>query len=90
MIRMQYQGLLLPEILESNVQFVVIGVLRVETKAVFISKPFQTPDKFFLTPTFVITFCMLDKFSYFCHLFHVQFDIKFFLGASPVRPFGRV
>ena len=47
MIHMQYQGLLLPEILESSVQFVMIGVLRVETKAVFISKPFQTPGKKF-------------------------------------------
>ena len=43
MIHMQYQGLLLPEIQES-VQFVMIGVLRVKTKAVFILKPFQTPD----------------------------------------------
>ena len=65
MIHMQYQGLLLPEIQESSVQFVMIGVLRVKTKAVFISKPFQTPDKKILTPTFVITLCMLDKFSYF-------------------------
>ena len=45
MIHMQYQGLLLPEIQESSVQFVMIGVLRVKTKGVFISKPFQTPDK---------------------------------------------
>ena len=44
MIHMQYQGLLLPEIQES-VQFVMIGVLRVKTIAVLISKPFQTPDK---------------------------------------------
>ena len=36
---------LLPEIQESTVQFVIIGVLRVKIKAVFISKPFQTPDK---------------------------------------------
>ena len=41
MIHMQYQGLLLPEIQEI-VQFVMISVLRVKTKAVFI---FQTPDK---------------------------------------------
>ena len=45
MIHMQYQGILLPEIQESSVQFVMISVLRVETKVVFISKPFQTPDK---------------------------------------------
>ena len=45
MIHMQYQGLLLPEIQEGSVQFVMIGVLRVKTKAVFISKPLQTPDK---------------------------------------------
>ena len=44
MIHMQYQDLLLPEIQES-IQFFMFGVLRVKTKAVFISKPFQTPDK---------------------------------------------
>ena len=80
MTHMQYQGLILHEIHESE-QFVMTSVLRVKTKAVFISKPF---------PTFVITLCMLDKFSYFCHLFHVQFNIKKILGASPVRPFGHV
>ena len=40
MSHMQYQALLLPEIQE-RVQFVMIGVLRVKTKAVIISKPFQ-------------------------------------------------
>ena len=83
---------LLPEIQES-VQFIMIGVLRVKAKAVFISKPFQTPDKkIFDTDVCYnsITLCMLDKFSYFCHLCHVQFNIKKILGASPVRPFGRV
>ena len=45
MIHMQYQGLLIPQIQESSVQFVMISVLRVKTKAVFISKHFQTPDK---------------------------------------------
>ena len=44
MNHIQYQGLFLPEIQES-VQFVMIGVLSVKTKAVFTSKPFQTPDK---------------------------------------------
>ena len=44
MIHMQYQGLLLPEVQES-VQFIMFGVLGVKTKAVFISKPFQTPGK---------------------------------------------
>ena len=37
-----------------------------------------------------VTLCMLDKFSYFCHLYHVQFNIKTILGTSPVRPFGHV
>ena len=27
-----------------------------------------------------VTLCMLDKFSYFCHLYHVQFNIKTSLG----------
>ena len=90
MIHMQYQGLLLPEIQESSVQFVMIGVLRVKTKAIFISKPFPTPDKKIFTLTFVITLCMLDKVSYFCHLCHVQFNIKNVLVVSPVRPFDRV
>ena len=35
----------LPEIQECKVQFVMIDVRRVKIKAVFISKPFQTPDK---------------------------------------------
>ena len=52
MNHVQYQGLLLPEIQES-VQFVMIDVLRVKTKAVFISKPFQTSDK----KIFDIDFC---------------------------------
>ena len=47
-------------------QFVMIGFLRVKTKAVFISKSFQTPDKkIFDTFVIYITLCMLDKFSYF-------------------------
>ena len=87
---MQYQGLLLPEIQESSVHFVMIGVLRVKTKAVFISKPCQTPDKKFLTLTFVITLCMLDKFSYFVIFVMYNFYVKKILGASPVRQFGRV
>ena len=37
-----------------------------------------------------VTLCMLDKFSYFCHLYHVQFNINTILGTSPVRPFGHV
>ena len=65
MIHMQYQGLLLPEIQESSVQFVMISVLRVKTKVVFISKPFQTPDKKIFDTDVYIALCMLDKFSYF-------------------------
>ena len=37
-----------------------------------------------------VTLRMLDKFLYFCHLYHVQFNIKTILGTSPVRPFGNV
>ena len=44
MTHMQYQGLILPEIHESE-QFVMTSVLRVKTKAVFISKHFQNTDK---------------------------------------------
>ena len=76
-------------------QFVMIDVLRVKIKVVFISKPFQTPDKKIfdievIRNEFIITLCMLDKFSYFCHLYHVQFNIKTILGTSPVRPFDHV
>ena len=37
-----------------------------------------------------VTLCMLDKFSYCCHLYHVQFNIKTILGTSPVRLFCHV
>ena len=30
---------------KSPVQFIMVGVLRVKIEAVFISKPFQTPNK---------------------------------------------
>ena len=36
-----------------------------------------------------VTLCMLDKFI-FCHLYHIQFNIKTILGTSPVRLFGHV
>ena len=56
MIHMQYQGLLLPEIQESNVQFVMIGVLRVKTpKRYSFQSHFKLQIKRFLTPMFVIT-----------------------------------
>ena len=76
-------------------QFVMIDVLRVKIKAVFIPKPFQTSDKkIFDTDVIrnklIITLCMLDKFSYICHPYHVQFNIKTILGTSPVRPFDHV
>ena len=56
---------------------------------------YQAPDKkIFDTDliwnALIITLCMLDKFSYFCHLYHVQFNIKTILETSQVRPFGHV
>ena len=91
MIHRQYQGLLLPEIQESSVQFDMIGVLRVKTKAYSFQSLFKLKIKRFLTPMFVIyiTLCMLDKFSYYVIFVMYIFNIKKILGASPVRLFGR-
>ena len=66
MIHMQYQGLI------QSVGFVMIGVLRVKTKAVFISKPFQTPDKNIFDTDVCYNF--LHGISFYIFVIFVMYD----------------